>query len=276
MIFWLGQWARRAAQRFGTLDGRCCVCGELRPVPSETPPALPGLDWRAILARHLCSECIEHLAPRRGGYCPKCGAMFILESMEVHLCADCLMPGSPRSASPPWERLIFYGPYQGELRRLLLHYKFNGGLGLSAFLEELAWLAYALRTREQPAPQIDTRPELIVPIPLHRRRLAHRGYNQSLELARTLAKRTSIPLAAKAMQRTRHTRPQFELTRSERAANIQNALYADPKLVAGKRLLLVDDIMTSGATLREATRSLLAAGSVSVSVLILARTASHV
>jgi ComF family protein len=130
----------------------------------------------------------------------------------------------------------------------------------------LAWLAYALH-RDEHGPD----PELIAPTPLHPRRLAQRGYNQSLELSRALSRRIGAPLESQAMRRTRRTRPQHSLNREERIKNVANALLADPRLVKGKRVLLVDDIMTSGATLREATRALFAAGAAQVSALVVAR-----
>lgn len=262
----LGLWTRQLlhglGRCFGVLEGRCRVCAELRPQAERG--LFPGDDWRRVLARHLCLDCAEELAPRLRGFCPKCGELYPATTSPPHLCAACL---SDRARSAPaWDRLYFYSAYRGALRRLLLRYKFQDALGLGALLEDLACLAFAMRT-----PEGEPWPELIAPTPLHRRRLIQRGYNQSLELSRALSRRLGVPLAPQAMRRTRRTRPQHTLNREERAQNLANALLADPRLVEGRRVLLVDDIMTSGATLREATRALLAAGAAQVSALVVAR-----
>ncbi len=116
-------------------------------------------------------------------------------------------------------------------------------------------------------------PDVVVPVPLHERRLRERGFNQSLELARGLAGRTGIGLAATALSRLRDTVPQARLERAERLLNLKGAFAADPRQVAGRRVLLVDDVSTTGATLVECTAALLAAGAATVDVAVLARTA---
>ncbi len=229
----------------GLLQRRCWCCGRL----GEAQPD----------GAVLCSPCEEALPERLAGYCPLCGALFSDPSAQPHLCGDCLRQ------PPPWRRFAFYGAYEGLLRELILAYKFNNRLGLGALLSACMERGYA----KFPA---DSGHDLMVPIPLHRRRLLQRGYNQSLELARRTAKKHKTPLQASVMSRTVDTKPQIGLSRLDRKANIKKAFFAKPEMVRGRRLVLVDDILTTGSTLEEATKTLLRAGAQSVDVLALCRT----
>jgi ComF family protein len=114
-------------------------------------------------------------------------------------------------------------------------------------------------------------PDLIVPIPLHPRRRWRRGYNQSELLARPLAEAVGVAFSATALRRTRHTAPQVGLGPEARAANVQGAFAAAPEQVGGRVVLLVDDVLTTGATMRSAAEALLAAGAAAVSSYCLAR-----
>lgn len=166
--------------------------------------------------------------------------------------------------------------YAGVLRRLILDYKFTGRVALAAPLQHAALATWHARKDLFPgnlgladrAPE----PEVVVPVPLHPRRLKKRGFNQSLEIARPLAKLLSIPLDSEALKRIRHTQPQMSLAGSQRAGNVRGAFQADPGRVAGKVVLLVDDITTTGATVAEAGRALMAAGARAMDALVLART----
>ena len=111
----------------------------------------------------------------------------------------------------------------------------------------------------------------IVPVPLHPRRLAWRGFNQSLELARLLAADLGRPVLPGALRRIRDTTPQSQLPGARRRANIAGAFLADPAQVAGRSVLLVDDVMTTGATIDTAADALCAAGAARVDVLVVAR-----
>jgi len=165
---------------------------------------------------------------------------------------------------PPWDRLAFHAAYAGGLRDLILHFKFHGGYGDSRLLSDLA--------REAAARHLTEPVDGVVPVPLHRRRLAWRGFNQSSELGRAVARTLGVPLWNHALTRTRYTQPQTRLDHKERQANIKNAFAADRDTVRGKRVLLVDDVYTTGATLRECARTLKRAGAAGVDVLVLART----
>lgn len=149
------------------------------------------------------------------------------------------------------------------LRDLILGYKFSNRLGLSRLLAEMAYTTFNKRSSRMP--------DLIIPVPLHRKRLLWRGFNQSAELSRLLAKRVERPLSHKGLIRTRHTRPQTRLGLTERQENIKAAFAADPSIVSGKTVLLMDDVYTTGSTLRECAKTLNGAGAAGVDVLVLSR-----
>jgi ComF family protein len=149
------------------------------------------------------------------------------------------------------------------LRRLLQELKFNGRLELAAALGLLLARHPELARRAKDY-------DLIAPVPLHPARLRERGFNQALELARPLSSRLGIPLSASVLRRARPTRRQQGLTRREREQNLRLAFSAAS--LDGRRILLLDDIMTTGATLRAAARCLLEAGASAVDVAVPART----
>ncbi len=233
------------------LGRRCQACGE------AFRGGEPGGEESARL---LCPGCRDLLAPRRAGYCPACGLCYADAAAEPYLCGPC------RSAPRPWRNFAWHGPYAGLLGELLRTFKFNARLGLSRVLAALAREAWERAARDGPAP------DLLVPVPLHPRRLAERGYNQSLLLARGLAGLPGLGLDPAALARVRDTPPQARLAGAERRDNLRGAFAADRGRVAGRGVVLVDDVMTTGGTLEEASLALLRAGARSVDVLVLART----
>lgn len=152
-----------------------------------------------------------------------------------------------------------YGAYEGVLRELIHLYKYAGMRPLAAPLGEL--LGAALPR--------DERFDVVVPVPLHWRRRWSRGFNQSELLARLTAKRCGVPMRA-ALRRMRATDAQAGLSNSRRRRNVAGAFRARESL-AGKRVLLVDDVMTTGATASACAAALKRAGARSVALLALAR-----
>lgn len=221
---------------------------------------------RAESAGGLCADCRADEsatdATDCGEPCPGCGEYPAATGGAAALCARC------REKPRPWGRVYVYGPYEGELKDMILAYKFEQRLDLGRRLMECALVAFE-RGRERAGE--DPMPEGLVPVPLHPRRLLSRGFNQSREIARLLAARHGLPIWQGALARVRRTVPQMELAREERAENIRGAFAARAKILSGRRVLLVDDIMTTGATLEECARAMLAAGAVRVDVLALAR-----
>jgi ComF family protein len=229
------------ARRLGLRAGRCAVCSAILPDGGS-----------------LCPACALDLPLRTGGLCPACGEMSGRKEDPPSLCPEC------RADPPPWDELFFYGPYAGIMRRLILGYKFHNRFERNRLLAELAVTAFTARRGRVP--------DAVVPVPLHERRLLWRGFNQSLEMARGLARRTDRPLLVHGLRRTRNTPPQSRFGLKERQANIKGAFAADPAQVRGRRLLLVDDVYTTGSTLRECALTLKRAGCAGVDVLVLART----
>ncbi len=220
---------------------RCPVCSRLTDVCEQG----------------ACRECAQQLTVRKGGYCTRCGELFADDDSPPMLCGEC------RTTPTPWEALHFHSIYTGPLRNLILKYKFSGALGHATLLGNLAVQAYTRRDGQKP--------DIIVPVPLHKRRLLWRGFNQSAELSKALGKHTGAPVIHAALQRVRYTRPQTQLDLAQRQSNIKSAFTATRELVEGKHILLVDDVYTTGATLRECARTLMQAGTASINVFVLAR-----
>lgn len=177
---------------------------------------------------------------------------------QPYLCGACRR--SPR----PFSRLVFHAPYEGALRELITDFKFRARLGGTALLGELAAKAF-VRSGIQV-------PDFVVPVPLHRRRLRRRGFNQSVELGRSIARFLRVPCAVQGVRRIRETAPQAGLPHRERSSNVKKAFAAEAAFAAGKRILLVDDVMTTGGTLDECAKVVKKAGAADVFALVVART----
>ena len=163
--------------------------------------------------------------------------------------------------SPPWHDIWVPFVYAWPLDILESRFKFSGSLAAGRVLSA-CWL----RSGFPPL-----MPELLVPVPLHTSRLRKRGYNQALELARPLAQRFGLPLAHDVLSRARPTGAQTELDAAARATNVR-AAFAVKRMPVHKHVAIVDDVMTTGATLAECARALRAAGVERVDVWALART----
>jgi len=158
--------------------------------------------------------------------------------------------------------------YQFPWDRLIIDFKFHGAVELATPLA--ARMTSAVRAADA-AREID----LVLPVPLAPARLAERGFNQAWELARRLARSLGLPGDATLLERPADTAHQADLPRERRAVNLRGAFMVDPRRrdrVRGRRIALVDDVLTTGATAREATAALLRAGAASVQAWTLART----
>ncbi|MDR0338989.1 MAG: ComF family protein [Desulfovibrio sp.] len=199
-------------------------------------------------ASGFCPDCLEQLPRRTGGFCPHCGEPSAWAALPVSDCAHCL------KVRPPWQSFFFHGLHQGLLRRMLIDLKFRDRPQAGEALGGLLASHPACAALEADA---------IVPVPLHRDRLLRRGYNQALEIARPLARHLDLPVLPGLIARARATAPQTGADRALRARNIAGAFAVSGK-ARGLRILLLDDTMTTGATMAEATRGLLAGGAASV------------
>jgi ComF family protein len=162
--------------------------------------------------------------------------------------------------------------------RLIADFKFHGQPELAQPLAARLGAVVGARldaAAQHGAPANHARPALVLPVPLSAQRLRERGYNQAWELARRLGATLGLRADAHLLQRPVDTPHQATLPRAERARNLQGAFMVDPRRrqqLAGQRLALVDDVMTTGATLRQATLELLRAGAAEVQVWAFART----
>jgi ComF family protein len=164
-----------------------------------------------------------------------------------------------------FEEALRLGPYDGVLREAILRLKWHTGEGLAELLGEVWAERDAARFRAVGA-------EVVVPVPLHWRRRWQRGYNQSHSVAWGLSHRLALPYHPACLRRLRNTPSQTQQTPAGRKENVRGAFGArrGPHL-AGRRVLLVDDVMTTGATASEAARALRTAGAARVAVAVLAR-----
>ena len=204
----------------------------------------------------LCVDCAGELPYRFARGCPHCAA----RSPEGQPCGACLVN------APGFDETIAAFTYAFPLDRLVQSYKFNENLALTAVFS--AALRDAVR-RHQASPGAVI-PDRILPLPLARKRLAERGFNQSALLASRVARDLGIAFAPHGLLKVRDTPAQAGLDREARLKNVRGAFDCSESL-AGLRIAVVDDVMTTGATLSEAARTLKKAGAAFVSAWVVAR-----
>ena len=217
------------------LPRRCLLCG------------LPAS------ASHLCMACELDL-PRVDMACPQCAVPVATPG----LCAACLQHPPPYAAT--------YAPlvYTGAVRYLLTQFKYHQRLSCGVPLAQA--LLHAVRVRDTALPQA------LIPVPIHAKRLAERGFNQSLELARPLGQALGIAVMHDGVRRIRATVPQNQLAGDERVANVRGVFALGGGVVLPKHVAIVDDVLTTGATVRELTKVLRKQGCEQVEVWCAAKT----
>jgi len=161
-------------------------------------------------------------------------------------------------APQPFSKIICYGIYDGALRKAIHLLKFKG-------IKRLARPIAALLS-ELPIPDADG----IVPVPLHSKKLREREFNQTALISRHLSRQSGVPLLLDILKKDKATLPQTDVSGKERLKNVKNTFTAG-KSVAGLRLILVDDVITTGATVYECAKVLKKAGSARITVVALAR-----
>lgn len=202
----------------------------------------------------LCADCAAEL-PRNRSCCMRCALPL---ATSAQLCGEC------QRRAPPWDAAWAPFRYGWPLDRLESRYKFGADLAAGRVLSTL-W-------RREPCP--GGLPQLLLTVPLHRSRLRQRGYNQALELAHPLARSLGVPLHHDALQRIRRTDAQTELDALGRRRNVRGAFALRADITLPAHVAILDDVMTTGATLAECVRVLRRAGVPRVDVWALARAPS--
>jgi ComF family protein len=207
----------------------------------------------------LCAKCwpeVEFIAAPR---CDCCGSPFPYEADDGLICGSC------HERPPHWRKARSVFRYSGQSRKLVLAFKHGDRTDAAPGFAR--WMQRA-------GSDILTDVDLLVPVPLHRWRLFLRRYNQAALLANELGRSTGIKVIPDLLLRTRRTTSQGQLGRGEREGNVKNAFKvrsARRNALENKAVLLIDDVLTSGATANECAKTLVAGGAKSVDVLTLAR-----
>lgn len=212
---------------------------------------------------------------------PRCISCNILLSVDTTgvLCRDCeeSLPVLKRRevtnpAGNSTGKVFSAFDYEEGIRRAIHNLKFNDRPGNAAVLIDLALPRIKHFIFDEHPPCADSpKYDIIIPVPIHFRRKRQRGYNQSELLAKNLAKQAKIAFSVKILEKSLNTPPQSSLGRGERLRNLKEAFRVKhPELISGKRVLLVDDVMTTGSTLEHCGRALLEAGAAQVDAFVVA------
>ena len=242
--------ALRAAARF-TLD-------------VALPPLCPSCRAPLGHGAGLCATCWSKLSLIEPPYCARLGIPFTYDPGPGLLSMEAI------AAPPAYDRARAAVRYDDIARALVVRFKYADRLDLAPMMGQ--WMARAGRELLRDA-------DALVPVPLHWRRLWARRFNQSAALAEAISAMSKIAVLHGALQRVRATPQQVGLSKAQRADNVQGAFRvpAERKAeVAGRRLVLVDDVLTSGATVDTCARALLRAGAAHVDVLVFARVVAPV
>jgi ComF family protein len=203
----------------------------------------------------VCPECEDQIMWVASPLCTCCGRMFESRDGADRVCGDC------QTDPPPFARARAAAIYDGPVAQAITRFKFSRQLACLPVMHH--WLKQPLCL------ELVAAADLLAPVPLHPKRIKNRGFNQSLLLARAFA---GAPVAREALIRTRHTAPQVGLNPKERQDNVKGAFsVTDPARVKGKSVLLIDDLYTTGSTVKECARVLRKAGARQVEVLTVAR-----
>jgi ComF family protein len=207
----------------------------------------------------FCDSCFSRIRFIRSPLCPRCGIPYGSEGERDHLCADCILSEAYVSMARA------AGEFGSTLLDVVHKFKYQGltaaGEALGRFMAGLDY--EGLRIRDY---------TLIIPVPLHRKKLRERGFNQAVILAAEISRRHGVPMDFVSVKRRIHTEPQAGLGRDDRLRNMKGAFeVVKPEAVADEKILLIDDVYTTGSTVGECAKALRESGAGDVSVLTLAR-----
>lgn len=245
----------------------------MKPSSATRPAPPPARRWPTLCVvchgwarARVCADCSARFAPEQ----PRCGRCALRVPTGVHTCADC------SAQPPPFARTVVVADYGFPWAGVVGRFKYREGLDLAGALAELmARAVLADAAGGATAAAAVPAPTLVLPMPLTAARLAERGFNQSAQLAHRLARRLALPFAEGLLQRVADGGHQAGLGKAARQQAVQGCFHVPPERshpLRDRHLALVDDVVTTGATAAEATRTLLAAGAASVHVWAFART----
>ncbi|MBI5180418.1 MAG: ComF family protein [Nitrospirae bacterium] len=214
---------------------------------------------------YICRICWKKIRLIDDPVCPCCGLPFKSEVALIKspdfLCGEC------REKRRYFTKAIAVGVYEGTLSEAIHILKYQKRQAMAKYLNAMVTDVLLQRLFDS---------DIIIPVPLHKKRLSERGFNQSLLIAHHISKRFSIPLCIDGLQRIRWTRPQIELTKEERLKNVRGAFvvgagFKPVPTIKGKKIILVDDVYTTGATVNECAKVLKKGGAKDVVVFTIAR-----
>ena len=241
--------------------GRILHSAASRIVDVVFPPGCLACREATATVDALCSTCWRAVRFIERPYCERLGTPFAAD-----LGSEGLLSPDAIAHPPVFTRARAVAHFDdGPARRLVHRLKYGDRLELATAMG--AWMARA-------GDELLTEADLLVPVPLHRTRLMTRLFNQSALLAGAVSQRCGVPMCVDALLRAKATPPQVGLTRTQRASNMQGAFFvpADKQIeIEGRAIVLVDDVLTSGATVNAASRVLLRSGASRVDVLVFAR-----
>ncbi len=244
-------WLRKVLTRLPALiPSSCAVCG--------------------LRAQHvLCNPCRDQFFYAEAIRCACCALplSFAPDAVTAPVCGACL------SDPPAFDATIVAADYQAPVDQLVLGLKFGARLALAPLCGAL--LRDAVLASQGTLHFAQSLPTCLIPVPLSPSRLQQRGFNQSLEIARPLARHLGVPVLARSMERVRDTRPQSALPVNARRKNMRDAFIVRAEsvaLVTGRHVGVVDDVMTTGETLQELATTLKRFGATRVTNLVFART----
>jgi ComF family protein len=252
----IASWALAESLFAVFFPGDCRICG----APLLRISRLP-----------VCQECLDAMRPIAGGLCAICGER-LFSPYAVSSAAGEPRCGLCRRLAPSFARAVAYGSYDGGLRELIHLLKYGGVRPAANVLGRM--LAEAVAVLE---PDFSAGPVIVVPVPLFRVKQGQRGFNQAEMIARSALKLLPMGgrfrLGERVLERRRDTPTQTGLTTHQRRENMRGAFaVAQPEAVRGQEVLVVDDVVTTGATVSECARVLLRAGATKVWVASVART----
>jgi len=207
----------------------------------------------------LCDKCKGKIRLNLAPFCIKCGRSLINSTKDNNCCREC----SHRSYY--FQRSWAAANYEGVLKEAIHSFKFGAHLRLLPIFTELV-INFAMRYID-----IDTF-DVVVPVPLHKTKLREREFNQAQLLAKDFSDKKSLPINSWGLKKIRNTKPQTEFNKDKRRSNIKNAFkVTDSSCFKDKKILLMDDVFTTGSTLNECAKMLTESGAKSVECLVVAR-----